>query len=152
MTVNSCQACPVCKVICICVSCWFLNPGCAISVKARSMEKHLTARYLTRRTCFREIGKPATAPTNHTLSFSPYLLFLWCVPSAARATFLPQTPLSHLRFWAFLKRWEMFKATCNPGSAHWWEALVLSAALHAQSRVHHKQSKSWSKAVVNYTP
>ena len=72
MTVNSCQACPVCEVICICVSCWFLKPGCTISVNAYSMEKHLTAQYLTSRTCFREIGKQAMTSTNPRLSFSPY--------------------------------------------------------------------------------
>lgn len=95
MTMNSCQACPVCKVICICASCWFSKPGSTLSVTAHSMEKHLTAQYLGSRTCFREIGKQAMTSTNPRLSFFPcYLLFLWCVPSAPRATFLPRMPLS----------------------------------------------------------
>lgn len=95
MTVNSCQACPVCKVICIRSSCWFSKPGSTLSVNAYSVEKHLTAQYLTSRTCSREIRKQAVTSTKPRLSFSPcYLLFLWCVPSAPRAMFLPEMPLS----------------------------------------------------------
>lgn len=146
MTMNSC---PVCKAICIWVKCRFGKSGSPISTNACSKGKHPTAQGLPSRACFWEIGKQAMASTNPRLSFSPcYLLFLWCAPSAPRATLLPPMPLSPGRAaytsqqQHFLKHWAIWRAICNPGAAQWWGGPVVLAALHSQPGVQQKASKS----------
>lgn len=146
MTMSSC---PVCKAICIWVKCWFGKSGSPIFINACSKGKHPTAQGLPSRACFWEIGKQAMPSTNPRLSFFPcYLLFLWCAPSAPRATLLPPMPLSPGRAAStsqqqhFLKHRAIWRAICNPGAAQCREGPVALAALHSQAGVQHQESKS----------